>query len=176
MIIINNEDALRVKCDDVLPDEISSIISALESELSYANKLGKAGIGLAAPQIGIAKNAAIIRIGNDVNINLINAKILNKYDPFMFRQEGCLSFPGRVEDTIRFGEIHIISNAVGPSSFIVAGLPSIVCQHELDHLNSILFMDRASEKKIILKKSKLKPNDICDCGSKIKFKRCCGKI
>ena len=41
MIITNNEAALRVKCEDVLPEEVGDLIAKLESELNYANRLGK---------------------------------------------------------------------------------------------------------------------------------------
>lgn len=182
MIITNNEAALRVKCEDVLPDEVADLVSTLESELNNANRLGKGGIGLAAPQIGIAKNIAIVRLGNNLDFNLINCKIKAGYDPIPFTNEGCLSFPGRVENTIRFQEVHITSNLVEPYSFVATGLLSIVCQHEIDHLNSVLFMDRVQEKKDLPKKTKVGPNDPCICGKpdpltgKIrKFKKCCGK-
>lgn len=173
MIITNNEEALRVKCEDVLPEEVAELISTLESELNNANRLGKGGIGLAAPQIGIAKNIAIVRLGTNLDFNLINCKIKAGFDPIPFTNEGCLSFPGRVEDTIRFQEIHITSNLVEPHNFITSGLLAIVCQHEIDHLNSVLFMDRASVKKEVPKKVKVGPNDPCICGSGKKYKKCC---
>jgi peptide deformylase len=174
MIITNNEDALRVQCEDVLPDEVGSLISTLERELDYSNRLGRFGIGLAAPQIGIAKNIAIIRLGKDLNINLVNAKLKQGYNPTLFRQEGCLSFPGRVEDTIRYQEVMIHNSFSDYNSFVATGLLAVVCQHELDHVNSVLFTDRLANP--IVKKNKLKPNDICNCGSSKKYKKCCGKL
>ena len=173
MIITNNEEALRIKCDIVLPEEVGSLVSVLEQELNYSNKLGKGGIGLAAPQIGIAKNIAIIRLGSGLNIDLVNPKIEKGYDPSLFRQEGCLSFPGRVEDTTRFQEVFITNNLVYPFSFVATGLMAVVCQHEIDHLNSVLFTDRMI-KKTISKNTKIGPNDICICGSNKKYKKCCG--
>ena len=170
MIITNNEEALRVVCADVLTDEASSLIMTLENELAHANSLGRGGIGLAAPQIGIAKKIAIIRF-DKFSINLINCKVDKGYDPVIFRDEGCLSFPGRSEDTTRFQETHIINNLIYPHSFITTGLLSVACQHEIDHYSNVLFMDHAIPKI----KKKLKPNDICNCGSKLKYKRCCGK-
>ena len=178
MIIINNEEALRVKCEDVLPEEVGSLIITLENELDRANRLGKGGIGSAAPQIGIAKNISIVRLdaAHGLSINLINAKVSQGYDPTIFRQEGCLSFPGRVEDTIRFQEVHIINNLVYPNSFIATGLMAVVCQHEIDHLNSVLFIDHKLEVVApIISKKKVGPNDPCMCGSNIKYKKCCGK-
>lgn len=178
MIITNNEEALRVKCEEVLPEEVCSLIATLEAELNYANRLGKGGIGLAAPQIGIAKNIAIVRLDkvHGLNIDLINCKIESGYDSALFTQEGCLSFPGRVEDTSRFQEVYITNNLVYPYSFVATGLLAVVCQHEIDHLNSTLFMDRMAPKLISpVRKIKIGPNDPCSCGSNRKFKKCCGK-
>lgn len=184
MIITNNEEALRVKCEDVLPEEVASLVATLESELDYANRLGKGGIGLAAPQIGIAKNIAIIRLdkSHGPNFNLVNCKIEKGFDPALFKQEGCLSFPGRVEDTTRFQEIYVTNNLFYPYSFVATGLIAVVCQHEIDHLTSMLFMDRAVPKIVPnIGKRKVGPNDPCICGKvdlltgKVKkFKKCCG--
>ena len=90
----------------------------------------------------------------------------------MFRDEGCLSFPGRVENTTRFQEIYVTNNLVYPHNFIATGLTSVVCQHEIDHLTGTLFMDRAAILPAI-KKNKIGPNDLCNCGSNKKYKRCC---
>lgn len=173
MIIINDEEALRVKCEDVLPGEVGELISVLESELAGANRLGKGGIGLAAPQIGIAKRIAIVRLDN-LNIDLVNCHLEKGYDPAIFKEEGCLSFPGRVEDTTRFQEVYITDNLVYPHTFTATGLVAVVCQHELDHINSVLFMDHKIE-KLVPKKKKVGPNDPCMCGSSKKYKKCCGR-
>jgi peptide deformylase len=176
MIIINDEMALRKPCEDVLESEVNDLIDKLQAELNEANRLGRGGIGLAAPQIGIYKRAAIVRLG-DVSLNLINAKIEKSFDPTRFIQEGCLSFPGRIEDTTRYQEVYITNNLVYPHSFIAVGLIAVICQHEIDHLNSSLFFDRAIAKQQTISgiKTKLGPNDLCSCGSGKKFKKCCGK-
>lgn len=175
MIITNNEEALRVKCDEVSPEEAGEIISLLESELKESARLGRSGIGLAAPQIGIAKRVAIVRM-EDIRIDLINCKIVNGYDPAIFRSEGCLSFPGRYEDTTRFQEIVISDNLTYPHKFIATGLTAVVCQHEIGHWNSDLFIDHLLPKQQpIIAKVKPRPNEPCSCNSGIKYKKCCGK-
>lgn len=177
MIIINDEAALRVKCEDVLPHEVGPLVAQLEAELAEANRLGKGGIGLAAPQIGIAKKIAIVRMGNkSADLDLVNCSIAKGYDPAIMKDEGCLSFPGRVEETTRFREVHIVNNLVYPHEFIATGLLAVVCQHELDHVNSTLFMDRAVPKIMpVVNKTKVRPNDPCICGSGKKYKKCCSK-
>jgi len=173
MIITNNEELLRVKCEDVLSEEIGTLIETLEKELDYANRLGKGGIGLAAPQIGIAKKIAIVRL-NNAKFDLVNAKIQQGFDPTLFQEEGCLSFPGRVENTIRFQEVYIIDNLISPHRFVATGLLAVVCQHELDHVNSTLFMDRMVPKPVtVVKTAKAGPNDPCPCLSGKKYKKCC---
>jgi peptide deformylase len=175
MIITNNEELLRVECQEVLPEEVGPLVEILEKELEHANRLGKGGIGLAAPQIGIAKKIAIVRV-DKVKFELVNCQIKQGFDPAIFREEGCLSFPGRVEDTTRFQEVYVTDNLVSPYRFTATGLLAVVCQHELDHLNSTLFMDRMAPKPMtIVRKQKVGPNDPCVCGSKLKYKKCCGK-
>ncbi len=175
MIITNDEAALRVVCEPVTMDEVGSLIETLEKELHYANLLGKNGIGLAAPQIGIAKHIAIIRLPK-IHLNLVNAKIIQGYDPATFTDEGCLSFPGRVENTTRFQEIQITNNLVEPHNFVATGFLAVACQHELDHLNSTLFMDRSVPKPVpVVNKVKIGPNQPCICGSGKKYKKCCGR-
>jgi len=169
MIIKNNESLLRVQCSDVLESEVGELQSLLESELENSWRLGTPGIGLAAPQIGIAKKIAIIKLDRNkpCDVVLVNSKIEKGYDEMIFRNEGCLSFPGRIEDTKRFQEIHVVNNLIYPDSFVATGITAIAIQHELDHLNQKLFFDY----KII----KQKPNDICNCGSGKKYKKCCNR-
>jgi len=170
MIITNNEEALRIKCEDVLPDEVGELVATLERELEYSARIGNPGIGLAAPQCGIGKKIAIVRI-DDIKLNLVNAELDQKFDLQMFRNEGCLSFPGRIEDTMRYQEITVKNNLIFPKKFVATGLVSVVIQHELDHINGILLPDNVIKKNI-----KMKPNELCFCGSNIKYKKCHGRI
>jgi peptide deformylase len=169
MILTNDIDAIRLDCENVNLDDALSIVATLEQELANSAKIGNPGIGLAAPQCGIPKNVAIVRINDLYKVDLVNCKIKNAYDPFIFKEEGCLSFPGKLENTKRFNEIYVVDNLVYPYSFVATGLFAVVVQHELDHLNKILLPDIAI-KQI---KHKIRPNDKCPCGSKLKYKRCC---
>jgi peptide deformylase len=175
-MIITDEQLLRRPCEDVKPEEVGDLISTLENELNYANRLGKNGIGLAAPQINIPKKIAIIRL-DKVKLNLVNCEISQFYDKFVFEDEGCLSFPSRLINTYRYQEVHVTNNLVEPYSFIATGFLSIAVQHEIDHYSSTLFMDRMVPKPVTMtvKSSKVGPNDQCPCGSNKKYKRCCKK-
>jgi peptide deformylase len=173
MIITFDEEKLRSKCEDVLPEEVDDLVAKLEYELDQSNKIGNSGIGLAATQIGISKNIAIIRLGG-TNLNLVNCKIKNAYNPTIFKNEGCLSFPNITKDTTRFQEVHVVNNLVYPHSFVASGLLAVVVQHELDHLNEVLFLDHEVKRPTqVINKIKTRPNDPCFCGSKKKYKKCC---
>jgi peptide deformylase len=145
-MIITDETLLRRPCSDALPEEVESIINKLEDELKHSASLGREGIGLAAPQIGILKKIAIVRIPTNnglLSIDLVNCKIANGYNKAIFKNEGCLSFPDRYEKTMRYQEIYVIENLVSPHSFIATGLMAVAIQHELNHLQNILLSDLA---------------------------------
>lgn len=146
-MIITDEALLRVTCTNVLPEEVGPLREALELELQRSADLGRPGIGLAAPQIGVAKNMAIVRIhsnnGSFYHVDLVNCRIAQGYDKSFFDNEGCLSFPDRYERTLRFQEIYVVDNAISPYSFIATGLMAVCIQHELNHLDGILLTDLA---------------------------------
>jgi len=168
-MIITDEAILRIPCVNAEPHEIVSIIEQLDKELALSPIKG---IGLAAPQINIHKNIAIVRINDTLKINLVNCRIANKYDLEIFDGEGCLSFPGEYVKTMRYQEIHVVDNAVYPYSFIATGLFAVSIQHEVDHLSGRLLVDfsLSSPQKST---DKVRPNDLCPCNSGKKYKRCC---
>jgi peptide deformylase len=172
-MIITDEQALRVQCSDVLPEEVGPLLDQLERELKHSADLGRPGIGLAAPQIGVAKNMAIVRVDGSRRVDLVNCKVVAGFDKDIFEQEGCLSFPDRFEKTMRFQEVQINGNLVAPYNFICTGLLAVVCQHELDHLVGKLLPDVALP-QFKNSKQKTRPNDMCPCGSGRKYKKCCG--
>ena len=143
-MIVTDEDILRTKCVDVEKNEISELIAKLEDELRLSAERGFPGIGLSAPQIGISSNCAIVRVSTGlslIKVNLVNATIKQGYNLVKFKNEGCLSFPDKHFDTMRYDEIHVINNAVKPNKFIATGLLSVCIQHELDHLSGKLLID-----------------------------------
>lgn len=173
MAIITDEKILRTPCQSVQPSEVDELISTLEKELNEYNRLNPSngGIGLACPQIGIAKQAAIIRLSEKCSVNLVNCRIAKAYDEFVFENEGCLSFPGLRVSTKRYNEIYVVDNLVEPHSFIATSLFAVAIQHELAHLNNILLPDIAIKPK----PPKQAPNELCLCGSGIKYKKCCAR-
>jgi len=119
------------------------------------------GAGLAAPQIGLSIQMAVIYLRREDN-ETIKLAVFNPefFDPEGDEQfeEGCLSIPGIRENVNRperiklkyqdyLGEEHIIQSD---------GLLARVLQHELDHLNGVLFIDHISSVRRLMLKSKLK--------------------
>jgi peptide deformylase len=150
-MIITDEALLRPACKPVLPEEVENLCQKLEEALRRSYERGKPGIGLAASQIGVGKNMAIVRLtgsnGKQYNVDLVNARIAKGYDKAYFRKEGCLSFPGKFVRTKRYREIFVIDNDVEPRSFIATGLLSVCIQHELDHLKGVLLPDLDEDAK-----------------------------
>ena len=102
------------------------------------------GIGLAAPQVGRAIRAVVIDIGNSKLLELINPEILAK-EGACVDSEGCLSVPGIFGDVERPEKVTVeYMTRYGKRRKIEADALLARCiQHELDHLNGILFIDVA---------------------------------
>lgn len=146
-MIITDQNLLRQPCEPVQPDEIPELRKKLEYELKISGEMGRPGIGLAAPQIGINKKMAIVRINDFYSVDLINISGYKGYDLIPFKNEGCLSFPDMYIDTVRYNEIYINDNFTEPHEFIATGLFAVAIQHELDHLNGVLLVDKIKQDK-----------------------------
>lgn len=118
----------------------------------YETMLAKEGVGLAAIQVGREIRALIINLAReDKNqykedlFEMINPQILNKSGEIFFT-EGCLSVPNFYEDVLRFNEVEIeYCNRLGEKQHLKAeGYLAVAIQHEMDHLDGILFIDRLS--------------------------------
>ncbi|HOK02164.1 MAG TPA: peptide deformylase [Spirochaetota bacterium] len=121
-----------------------SIISLIDEMFEVMYK--EQGIGLAAPQINVSKRIFVVDIGDKrVNrIALINPVIKEFSDKIEPYEEGCLSLPGINADVLRPDAI-LISGITPEGSEVeieARGLLARVFQHEYDHLNGILFIDR----------------------------------
>lgn len=106
------------------------------------------GVGLAAPQIGIAKRAMVVDIspkpGNGL-ILLINPEVVSGEHPKTGR-EGCLSIPDFTANVNRFQEVIVRGFNVQGQPVVIhsQGLEAVCLQHEIDHLDGILFLDRVT--------------------------------
>jgi len=103
------------------------------------------GVGLAAPQIGISERMVVIDIGEDPMV-LVNPSIITKEGEIK-EVEGCLSVPGRSEYVCRAAKVRVkFTDISGKRHTITAEeLLARAMQHEIDHLDGILFIDYLSE-------------------------------
>ncbi len=136
--------------------EISQKVERFDAELHdlldsmYPLMMETNGIGLAAIQVGVAKRVMILNIPDDEDIQsveylieMINPVITHKNGETVY-QEGCLSVPTFYEDITRYETIGVnFQDRDGNTKSLEAdGLLSIAIQHELDHLEGVLFIDK----------------------------------
>lgn len=115
------------------------------------------GVGLAAPQVGVSKRVVVIDIGDGI-YELINPEIVKK-EGSVIGGEGCLSVPDYEGEVERAEYVECeFTDRKGQRMLLQAnGLLAVAVQHELDHLDGILFIDKAQS---ITPKQKEKPTDI----------------
>jgi peptide deformylase len=117
-------------------------------ETTYASQ----GIGLAAPQVGIAKRVTVIDLsmGKDPKdkLVLINPEVISS-EGRLYEEEGCLSFPDIREKVVRAAKVRIRAQDLDGKWFEMDGeeLLSRCMQHEIDHLDGMLFIFRMSALK-----------------------------
>lgn len=141
-IIINPNPILRKKSQnvtDVLSDKIQKLIPEMIETMK-----AKDGVGLAAPQVG--ENIRLLVVGyKDKDLAIINPKILKKSILKEWDEEGCLSIPNKYGQVRRHKSITLkYLNEKGEEETLKAnGLLARIIQHEIDHLDGILFIDKA---------------------------------
>lgn len=135
-------EAKAKKIKDPKSSEINELI------LDMAETLDDKGVGLAAPQVGKSLRLCIIKFENKTYI-LINPKISSKSWKKEIKEEGCLSFPGLYLPVKRNQKITVkAQNRSGKKITLKAeGFFARVLQHEIDHLDGILFIEREAQIK-----------------------------
>lgn len=182
---------IKKKLKEVTLEEGEKIAAELFNILAER----KDGVGLAASQVGIDAAVAVVNVREP--IALINPKVVSVGDEVAY-YEGCLSFPGKGVNTTRFETVEITSENVD-GTMVFSGcetqggdswgtweaqhdasddremrmLEAVAIQHEIDHLNGIVCMDRRIDATVRRTEPKLGRNDPCECGSEKKYKKCC---
>ena len=127
------------KIDEEIKKIIVNMVQTMEKEQ---------GIGLAAPQVGFLKKIIVVKTDfkNQRILALINPKIVKKSPQKERLEEGCLSFPGIFLEIKRAKEIKIKAKDIKGEEVEIKtkGILARVIQHEIDHLNGILFYRRLS--------------------------------
>lgn len=106
------------------------------------------GVGLAAPQVGLKLRILVLNHTGDEgdDMAIINPEILKLYGPREGFEEGCLSFPGIYGEVTRPDRVRIRAQTPSGETFeeTYEGFLSRVIQHEMDHLEGVLLIDRMS--------------------------------
>lgn len=139
-IVLKGDGVLREKAKEV-PRITPNIIKLLDNmrDTMYANK----GVGLAAPQIGVSKRVIVVDVGEGL-YEVINPEVLDRRGE-MLDLEGCLSIPEVVGDVKRAAEIRVrgLDREGREIEVEAGGYLARAFQHEIDHLDGILFIDKA---------------------------------
>ncbi len=141
-ILTDGNPILRKKARSVakVMPEIKKLIDDMEETMRLAP-----GVGLAAPQVGISQRIIIADVGQGLVV-LVNPKIQKKSGKCMF-YEGCLSVPG-VEGQVERSEkvlVKGLDKSGDPVCIEAEGYLAVVLQHEIDHLDGVLFVDRIKD-------------------------------
>ena len=148
-MITTNLETLRLKSNpfEGTEEERNSLIQCLEFDLEHSQRRG---IGLSGIQINIPVRVAIIRIPHKykkeikwTKYDLWNAEIIEKSQPFVYKGEGCLSIPDVFKNTNRFNQIKV-KNGDG-EVFKISGIAAVAIQHEMDHWDGVIFLDRKTD-------------------------------
>ncbi len=126
------------------------------------------GIGLAAVQVGVLKRIIVIDLSKDGEkknpLFIVNPQITFKSDNLISYEEGCLSIPNQFAEVKRpsLCEVNFLDYDGKKKEINADGLLATCIQHEVDHLNGILFIDHLSKlkKDLILKKTKKQIKEI----------------
>jgi peptide deformylase len=132
----------------VLRQKAAEVEKLTKKTLLLADDMGRImrkanGVGLAAPQIGILQRIIVIAPDDMKPTVLINPRIV-RAEGEQVGQEGCLSIPGLYGDVKRaaYVEVEALDRKGRELTYELEGMPARVAQHEIDHLDGILFIDK----------------------------------
>ena len=149
-ILIAPHPTLKAKAHPV-GDPDADVVRALIPRM-FATMYKAPGIGLAAPQVDVRLRVVVIDLARDNKnepLTLVNPQIVAASQDLATREEGCLSLPNQFADVTRPARVKVrFLDATGARREIEAeGLLSACIQHEIDHLDGVLFVDHISALK-----------------------------
>lgn len=147
MIVLTEPNKeLRVRSVDVSADDFGSVrLKTLADELVRTMDKEN-GCGIAAPQVGVHERIIIVDPG-DGPVAYLNPKIVSRSFRTTMSEEGCLSVPGVYGVVKRNKSVKVTAHDLDGNVVEVEanGLHAIIFQHEIDHLDGILFIDRVEK-------------------------------
>ena len=158
-IVLLGDPVLRRAADEVtsFDDELRKLVRDMFETMYHAE-----GIGLAAPQIGLSKRIIVVDLRHDEEpeqrIAIVNPQVVWASDETEKEAEGCLSIPGLEEVVERPAAVHVEGfHPTGEPLRVEADeLFARALQHEIDHVEGVLFLDRVTplKRRMLLKKWK----------------------
>ena len=156
-IITAPDPRLKAKCEPV--EAVDDTIAKLMDDMLDTMYLAP-GIGLAAPQVGVTKRVIVVDIspkdGPREPMRMANPEIVWQAEERVIYEEGCLSLPEQYADVERPAKVRVryINEENAPCEVDVDGLLATCIQHEMDHLDGIIFVDHISalKRRMILRK------------------------
>jgi len=141
-VITLGDPRLRERSVVVDPLEVRGLVKHMFQTM-YAEE----GIGLAAVQVGQLLRVFITKVGDDPERVYINPELIGTSIEEETSEEGCLSIPGVRADVTRSANVSVQATGLNGRAFRVnaQGLLARAIQHELDHLNGVLFVDYLSK-------------------------------
>ncbi|MEA2682666.1 MAG: peptide deformylase [Chloroflexota bacterium] len=149
-IVVVEDKRLRTRCPKV--PKIDASVQRLIDDMVDTMR-DAPGIGLAAPQVGVLLRVIVCEVDENLHC-LVNPEII-RAEGEQVGNEGCLSIPGYIGEVKRFDRVTVkAKNRAGKDVRIKAeGLLARCLQHEIDHVDGILFTDRLTDPKTFVKVS-----------------------
>jgi peptide deformylase len=149
-ILIAPHKSLKTKARPVADADMDRVRALVPGMLATMYKAP--GIGLAAPQVDVSLRVAVIDLqSNDIRrpFAMINPQILRVSEEWATREEGCLSLPNQFAEVSRPAAVRVRYMDVDgkPHEVDAEGLLAACLQHEIDHLDGVLFVDHLSALK-----------------------------
>jgi len=134
--------AKEVPKSDLGTPQLHTLVEEMVETMHHAS-----GVGLAAPQIGMPKRIIIVAPPDEDPIAVVNPEISGRSVRRTTSEEGCLSVPGTWGIVRRNTGLTVkgLTPEGKPFRKTVTGFEAIIFQHEVDHLNGILFIDKAAD-------------------------------
>ena len=152
-ILIHPNNILRSKSEPVkhFDDELTELAHQMVDTIESYSSEYEAGVALAAPQIGIPKRVIVAKDDNEY-IALVNPVITRFSKEKIEDLEGCMSVPKKYGMVTRPKNIRLKAKTLAGEEIKISaeGMMARILQHEIDHLNGMLFIDYIEDKKELL--------------------------
>ncbi len=158
-ILVAPDPVLKKKCKPV--DKVTPELAQLMDDM-LETMYDAPGVGLAAPQVGVSKRILVIDTAKSDEeprpLKMANPEIIWASDDLALYEEGCLSFPDQYADVERPAQVKVryLDENNNRQEIEADGLLATCVQHEMDHLEGIVFVDHLStlKRNMIMRKLK----------------------